>query len=328
MEFGEQELTGPAAAALAALVNVGRGGLALGMLTLVAVMSPAQERATKTPATAKKKSKELCVTIVCSAWGKQVPRQLVSKEEPRPHRLVGHAVRWHVGLKRLDSISALGDELYRLRRDRSQWVSDAHNPGRLKPPPVRIDAGARVCVGDVVRTYDTLMESGFIELRVLRPKPRFLWIPMAVSAEPGSVPEPLPPACLYAQPYEPDPKRWSVTIEVLQDGRIRSEGAVLYDPNRQGSDLTRLRQEFTAWKQKARRLKLTSTVKLEGDTRTLADVPILIRADEWTPWKHVRRLMELAMEPELQFWINYLAVVEKAPEKQPPDSRPSKSKKR
>ena len=59
-----------------------------------------------------------------------------------------------------------------------------------------------------------------------------------------------------------------------------------------GSDRTKLRKQFVEWKAKARR---------RGDThdhqREAVDAPILIRADKWTRWVHVRQFMELAMEP-------------------------------
>lgn len=115
-------------------------------------------------------AEHLTVEIVCSQWGKQVPRRPqdgagaeAGDAAKVPFDLEGHGIVWQVGPKKIGTEEALLDELKRIHDDRTTWQGDAAT-GDFAPMPVVIRPQKGATYGDAVRTVDAVRKAGFAEI--------------------------------------------------------------------------------------------------------------------------------------------------------------------
>lgn len=105
---------------------------------------------------------------------------------------------------------------------------------------------------------------------------------------------------------KPNPDEKRPILNILQDGTIIVKRVTIYDP--EVDDYTELKAYLSDM---SRQMKQEP---LEGTSRLVPDEPVLIRADEATPFKMVQKIMELCGEKGIQIWKVELAA------KQPPES--------
>ena len=113
------------------------------------------------------------------------------------------------------------------------------------------------------------------------------------------------PVAAHATPDKPDPDEWRPIINIPHDGRMIIKKKTYYDPEvNTGPEKW---EELRVW--------LTSTANLmekapfpEGSSNMIPDEPILIRADQSTPFKYVQYVMEQCGQQSIQIWKLQLAV--------------------
>lgn len=126
------------------------------------------------------------------------------------------------------------------------------------------------------------------------------------------------PRAIYQEPDEKPPEHRPI-INVLQNGSVIYNQKVAYDPAVHGKNyqpihdlLLNIRTAGLA--QKHLTLKPEN---IGGKMVDLIDEPILIRADKWTEWHYVGKVMEQCAKPEAAFWKLELAMSEVDKETQP-----------
>jgi hypothetical protein len=113
---------------------------------------------------------------------------------------------------------------------------------------------------------------------------------------------------LFSEPDDrPEPGR--PTFDVHQDGRIETAATVMFRwvPGK-ADDLTALREHLLALRKELVAGGRLQVRPYDGEKRL--DMPFLVRADLWTEWRDVRRLLMLLTAPEIGFWKFHPAVAE------------------
>ncbi|MBK8979056.1 MAG: hypothetical protein IPM29_24430 [Planctomycetes bacterium] len=113
----------------------------------------------------------------------------------------------------------------------------------------------------------------------------------------------VPPAADHAVPDELPPAGRGV-IEIDQRGRVRFDEHEVSDP----TDDTELLHMLRRFRDRDNAMRWQAGIG--GRTITLVDDPLLIRADRWTAWHHVARLMTLCSKPDAAIWKLKLGVQE------------------
>ncbi len=118
-----------------------------------------------------------------------------------------------------------------------------------------------------------------------------------------------------AEFIEPDdqPPAARPIINIMQDGRVVYRGNCYYDPTRAPDDWSKLRALLVSFKDEIAKDKTERVVG--GRTIEVVNDPILIRADKWTEWHFVAKVMEHCSPPEAAFWKLELALSEVDKEK-------------
>lgn len=114
------------------------------------------------------------------------------------------------------------------------------------------------------------------------------------------------PAALHAEPDEPDPKIVRPVINIVAEGRIFVKGDLLYDPTNDDK-YQKLRQYLFDM---AKRMNKEPIDPANPASRKVIGDPVLIRADQATPFKHVQKVMELCGLQDIQIWKVQLAASE------------------
>lgn len=113
----------------------------------------------------------------------------------------------------------------------------------------------------------------------------------------------LPPA-MSAVEDKPDPKVVRPIINIPQSGRMIVKRDVKYDPELDGDDLTEL-ERYLANQANLMPKKLDPDVGME-----LPDNPLMIRADEYTEFKFIQRVMEICGKEGIRIWKLELGAAE------------------
>lgn len=103
---------------------------------------------------------QIRLKIILHKEGTKKPRPGASKSS----YWVGHEVRYTVGPEAIPDLDALMKKLKDIHKDKSRWVEDKKNPGKMRPQDVVIEPGTGVVYGDVAPTVDTVREAGFEEI--------------------------------------------------------------------------------------------------------------------------------------------------------------------
>lgn len=116
------------------------------------------------------------------------------------------------------------------------------------------------------------------------------------------------PKANYAVPDEKPPEQRPV-VNVLQDGKIVVRKNVRYDPAIHGDNFSGIQELLLDFKNNIPDLDI-ETQTVGGTKMTLINDPLLIRADKWTEWHYVGKLMEACVFPQAAFWKLELAMSE------------------
>jgi biopolymer transport protein ExbD len=98
-------------------------------------------------------------------------------------------------------------------------------------------------------------------------------------------------------------------LNVLQDGSVVYNQAVVYEPRRHGADFEPVRALLRSIRQAGLLQKKLALEDATQRTGRLRD-PILIRADKWTEWHYVAAVMQQCNQPDIGFWKVELALSE------------------
>jgi len=113
------------------------------------------------------------------------------------------------------------------------------------------------------------------------------------------------PTAIHAKPDEPPPDEWRPIMNVSHLGVIIVKKKTYYDPevNLGPQKWDDLRLWLSA---AAKRMKKAPFP--EGSSNMIPDEPILIRADQSTPFKYVQYIMEQCGQQSISIWKLQLAV--------------------
>jgi biopolymer transport protein ExbD len=116
------------------------------------------------------------------------------------------------------------------------------------------------------------------------------------------------PKAESASPDKPNPLDRRPVINITSDGRILVKRDVLYDPN--NDDGYEKVKKFLA--EKARLMPKARTDPTNPSSPIAPDKPVLVRADQATPFKHIQKVMEMCGLQGIQIWKIELAAAEVA----------------
>lgn len=255
-------------------------------------------------------AQRLVLRIEPAALGSPVPRVTDKEAAPALAKVKaweGRKVTWSLDGTVLPNRKDAEAALDRAARDPKNLRDSKHQPGEREPVPVRLEPGdgARWC--EVITAYDMLLTAGFREVQIEDvPTPWFV---------PRSVAEPILDDGVLVVPRmvfnEPDdrPEAGRPTFDVHQDGRIVLGDKVLFTwmPGK-ADDLTALRAHLLALRKDLVADGHLQVRAYDGEKRL--DMPCLVRADLWTEWRDVRRLLMFVTLPEFGFWKLHPAVAE------------------
>jgi len=108
------------------------------------------------------------------------------------------------------------------------------------------------------------------------------------------------PIAVYAVPDKPDPKQFRPIVNIKIDGSMWVRKRQYYDP--ENPDDYKQIKEFLA--------DVAERMKKKDD---LPDEPLLIRADMYTPFKEVQKLMEQCGYKDIRIWKVQFAASEADP---------------
>lgn len=109
------------------------------------------------------------------------------------------------------------------------------------------------------------------------------------------------PVAMNAIPDKPDPKEFRPIVNIKIDGSMWVKRRVYFDPE-QPDDYQQVRDFLS---------DVANRMKKKDD---LPDEPLLIRADENTPFKEVQKLMEQCGRKGIQIWKIQLGAAEASDE--------------
>jgi len=101
----------------------------------------------------------------------------------------------------------------------------------------------------------------------------------------------------------PDPKDPRPIVNILPDGKIVVKAEVMYDPDK--DDGYKKLTEFL--RGRARLMKMAWIDENDHSKGKAPDRPILVRADQSTPFKYVQKVMEVCGKEGIQIWKIELA---------------------
>jgi len=112
------------------------------------------------------------------------------------------------------------------------------------------------------------------------------------------------PVAYTAVPDKPDPSVVRPVININQDGMMIVKREVMYDP--EANDLKPVEGYLATQSKKMPKKPLND----DGTGPLIPDNPLLIRADQNTPFKFVQRIMEICGKQGIQIWKLELAAAE------------------
>lgn len=118
------------------------------------------------------------------------------------------------------------------------------------------------------------------------------------------------PKAESATPDKPNPKDQRAVINITADGRILVKRDLFYDPK--NDDGYEKIKKFLM--EKARLMPKARADAGNPASPIVPDKPVLIRADQATPFKHIQKVMELCGLQGIQIWKIELAAAEVKPE--------------
>lgn len=252
------------------------------------------------PKPAAKPPAPLVLRIECTAPGSPVPRIAEPSTETaaRVRLWEGRELAWHIGAGKVGTRKALATELKRIAQDPKFRYEPALEPGRECPVPLRIQPGHDVRWGDVTEAFDAAFDAGFVEI-LLEGVDTSYFVPKSVDHPVLDEGVLIVPKMVWNEPDDrPHPRR--PIFDVHQDGRITHDGDTLFTwVAGKTDDLEPLRVRLLALRKD---LVAKGHLVRRFDELQKLDVPFLVRADRWTEWRDVRRLMVEVVDEKIGFW--------------------------
>ena len=116
------------------------------------------------------------------------------------------------------------------------------------------------------------------------------------------------PVAVKADPDKPDPKVKRPVVNINIDGTIKVKRELIHDPEQ--SDAFKKLTEYLA--EASAKMQKEHFNKEAGTGPMIPADPLLIRADQNTPFKFVQKVMELCGKEGIQIWKVQLAASEPA----------------
>ena len=117
------------------------------------------------------------------------------------------------------------------------------------------------------------------------------------------------PTAMNAQPDKPDPEAYRPVINIKQDGSIWVKRQQIYDPeNPDNYEL--VREHLSKVARRMDREKFDGTPTTRDDPNSIPGEPLLVRADEFSMFKHTQKVMEQCGYKGVQIWKLQLAASE------------------
>jgi biopolymer transport protein ExbD len=114
------------------------------------------------------------------------------------------------------------------------------------------------------------------------------------------------PVAVTASPDTPDPTEIRPVVNILSDGSIYVMGEIKYDPDNDDA----YRQVRAYLQQQAALMPKEPIDEANPGGPKAPGNPLLIRADQSTPFKHIQKVMELCGLEGIQIWKVQLAAAE------------------
>jgi biopolymer transport protein ExbD len=118
------------------------------------------------------------------------------------------------------------------------------------------------------------------------------------------------PVAETASPDKPDPKEIRPIVNIISNGSIYVMGELYYDPENDDQYL----QLKSYLQQMANKMPKEPLNEGQPSGPKVPANPLLIRADQSTPFKHIQKVMELCGLQGIQIWKVQLAAAESSPE--------------
>lgn len=253
----------------------------------------------------------LVIQVICEYDGKLEPRGSEPVIDAGAGERVGRSVIWIVGKDRVEGEVALVNYLIRLaeqsRQERAQERAGALQVRRFDR--VKIVAGPRVRWSDIFVLFERLPLMGSWNFDLPGSWRRHPYQIDAVSMPPTD--DGLIVAPLRGMDWIPstNPPGRFAELEVLQDGKVRFSGAIVFDPHVDRDDRRRVRELLRDLGARAKDLGEVE----EADSKescAVATSRILLHADRWVEWKWLYLLMKDLTEADPAFPSFDIAVAE------------------
>ena len=115
------------------------------------------------------------------------------------------------------------------------------------------------------------------------------------------------PMAKYAVPDKPPPGDWRPVINIQYDGKIIIKREVYYDPEIHGNRADPY-EDVKRWLAiAAKQMKRDFLDKDNHSGPQIPDEPLLLRADQSTPFKHIQKIMEFCGAEGIMIWKVQLA---------------------
>jgi len=117
------------------------------------------------------------------------------------------------------------------------------------------------------------------------------------------------PTATNAQPDKPDPDDFRPVINITQDGSIWVKRKLLYDPE-DPDNYEKVSEYLGQVARKMERETFDGKPAKKTDPNTIPGEALLVRADEYSAFKHVQKVMEQCGYDGVQIWKLQLAASE------------------
>ena len=117
------------------------------------------------------------------------------------------------------------------------------------------------------------------------------------------------PTAENAQPDKPKPDEFRPVVNIKQDGSIWVKRKELYDPEN-SDDYKMVREYLSDVAKMMEREKFDGTATTRNDPNSIPGEALLVRADQFSAFKHTQKVMEQCGYKGIQIWKLQLAASE------------------
>jgi biopolymer transport protein ExbD len=117
------------------------------------------------------------------------------------------------------------------------------------------------------------------------------------------------PTAENAQPDKPKPDEFRPVVNIKQDGSIWVKRKELYDPENP-DDYKMVREYLSDVAKMMEREKFDGTATTRNDPNSIPGEALLVRADQFSAFKHTQKVMEQCGYKGIQIWKLQLAASE------------------